>query len=434
MLVSPFGTWNLGFSIYKPQLSDNKSHAISHFEIAPNIAPIITTFALKRLIMGEQIYPFRKASLQDCKGNIKKRWYISFYVWDTQKNDIVRKREYSINQYKTKEERYAFAKQRVESINTLLAEGFHIDSRKNDEVFEELKNVTTLEDALKKILEIKKQSLREKSYGTYYYTLQDFLAWAKKNRLDKTDINCFDRYHAQSYVDYLIIERELTGKSINNNVAFMKSLFNGLKEREVIVNSPMEKLKKQKEIKTFQNLAYTKQEINNLKNLIKEEDPKLWVFIQLIFYCFLRPGEIRFLKKENINLSSGKIFIPAIISKNAKNDHVDIPEPLKPVLEEYLKTIPDKEYIFPGTRQGMPMGECYMRLVHKNFLDRLNFDNRHTLYSWKHTGVVQAYNAGVDIKSIQRQCRHHSIEMTDQYLISLGLYNNEQFLLKMPEM
>jgi len=52
--------------------------------------------------------------------------------------------------------------------------------------------------------------------------------------------------------------------------------------------------------------------------------------------------------------------------------------------------------------------------------------------SWKHTGVVNAYKAGVDIKSIQRQCRHTAIDMTDNYLKSLGLYDNEEFLLKMP--
>ena len=56
-----------------------------------------------------------------------------------------------------------------------------------------------------------------------------------------------------------------------------------------------------------------------------------------------------------------------------------------------------------------------MTRTHKTFLKRLGFDDQHTLYSWKHTGVVQAYLAGVDIKSIQRQCRHSSIEMTRRY-------------------
>jgi len=43
------------------------------------------------------------------------------------------------------------------------------------------------------------------------------------------------------------------------------------------------------------------------------------------------------------------------------------------------------------------------------------------LYSWKHTGVVNAYKAGMDVKAIQAQGRHHSLEMTDIYLRGLGL-------------
>jgi len=49
----------------------------------------------------------------------------------------------------------------------------------------------------------------------------------------------------------------------------------------------------------------------------------------------------------------------------------------------------------------------------------------YTLYSWKHSGVVAAYNAGVDIKTIQSQCRHQSLEQTDIYLKSLGLGINK---------
>lgn len=382
--------------------------------------------------MGEKIYPFRKAILQDCGGDIKKRWYVSFYVWNVQKNELIRKREYSVNDYKTKAERYAFGKQRMDSINLLLSEGFHIDSRKQDSGEEELKDVTTLEDALKRVLEIKKSSFRKKSYSCFSSTLKDFLSWAKKNMLNNTDVNYLDRYHAQYYMDYLIVDKGLAGKTVNNKIAYLKTLFNSLKEREIIEVSPFDKLKKQKEIRTNQNAAFEEKEIAELKKIIEKEAPVLWVFIQFIYYCYLRPGEIRMMKKENINLDSGKIFIPAVVSKNAKNDHVDIPEPFKQVLKDFLANIPEKNYIFSGRDDGKPIAADIMTRIHKTFLKRLKFDDQHTLYSWKHTGVVMAYKAGVDIKSIQRQCRHHSIEMTDNYLKSLGLSNNEAFLLKMP--
>ena len=44
-----------------------------------------------------------------------------------------------------------------------------------------------------------------------------------------------------------------------------------------------------------------------------------------------------------------------------------------------------------------------------------------TGYAWKHTGVTNAYLSGVDIVSIQKQCRHHSLAETEKYLRSLGL-------------
>ncbi len=44
-----------------------------------------------------------------------------------------------------------------------------------------------------------------------------------------------------------------------------------------------------------------------------------------------------------------------------------------------------------------------------------------TMYSWKHTGNCNAYRAGADIKALQQQNRHHSLEMTDVYLRSMGL-------------
>lgn len=49
-----------------------------------------------------------------------------------------------------------------------------------------------------------------------------------------------------------------------------------------------------------------------------------------------------------------------------------------------------------------------------------------TLYSWKHIGVVRAFQAGLNIKLLQELLRHHSLEMTDIYLKSLGLTINKE--------
>ncbi|MEM9984802.1 MAG: hypothetical protein AAF804_06875, partial [Bacteroidota bacterium] len=49
------------------------------------------------------------------------------------------------------------------------------------------------------------------------------------------------------------------------------------------------------------------------------------------------------------------------------------------------------------------------------------YDGKLTMYSWKHTGVCNAYLAGVDIKTLQSLLRHSSLDMTAIYMRALGL-------------
>jgi integrase len=378
------------------------------------------------------MHPFKKAELVNCGGDLSKRWYIKFYVWNVQKGKLVRKRDYSVNEYQTADQRMAYAKQRIQSINTLLTEGYHIDSGKASEEVIQLPQILTLEAALKLVLDLKKQAFRRSSYLSFSSTLNNFLEWARACRIQELPLQSFDRYNALAYIDSLIIAEKHGGKTINSKVSYLKSLFNELKERGLISENPFVKIKKQKETKSLQNLAYTEKDIEVLRIAIETQDPELWSFVQFIYYCYLRPNEIRMLRYENLNLATGKIFIPATISKNGKESYVDMPEPfIKYLMSKGFKGS-GQAYIFTTRNTDRPLSKNKMSERHKRIIDKQGFDSRHTLYSWKHTGVVMAYKAGVDIKSIQRQCRHSSIDMTDNYLKSLGLYDNEAFLMKMP--
>jgi hypothetical protein len=73
------------------------------------------------------------------------------------------------------------------------------------------------------------------------------------------------------------------------------------------------------------------------------------------------------------------------------------------------------------------MGRNSMRDKFKALVKPLGYGSEYTLYSFKHAGVVKAYKSGIDLKSLQRQGRWHSIEMVDKYLKSLGLTENTGF-------
>jgi hypothetical protein len=63
-----------------------------NFRPAPNFGAKCANFDLKNLLPTEDMYPFKKAKLNDCDGNISGRWYIEFSAWDVQKSLLVRKR------------------------------------------------------------------------------------------------------------------------------------------------------------------------------------------------------------------------------------------------------------------------------------------------------------------------------------------------------
>jgi len=45
-----------------------------------------------------------------------------------------------------------------------------------------------------------------------------------------------------------------------------------------------------------QAMYFQTKQIQKLKKAIQERDPELWLAVQFIYYCFIRPGELRWLK------------------------------------------------------------------------------------------------------------------------------------------
>lgn len=149
---------------------------------------------------------------------------------------------------------------------------------------------------------------------------------------------------------------------------------------------------------------------------------QLWLAIRLLFYCFVRPGEQRFLKIENINFEMGFIEIPASISKNKKTQKVVVPESFLAELE-FLKEYPNNYFLLSRTGSPglVPVAANYLNNEHKKVLDALKIRGRYAFYSWKHTGVVKCVQAKFNIRDIQNQLRHHSLDMVQEYLKNLGV-------------
>jgi site-specific recombinase XerD len=370
-------------------------------------------------------YPFKYAILNDQGLDLNKRWSITFWVYDVDLCKKVRKFDYSVNDYKSVRERKAYAKKRIETINDLLKRGFHLDKKKQIET-----SILTVADGLEFALNA--SSINHVSKLSYKSVVKLFLEWANKQGIDKQLIQHFEVKHAYQYRDYLKVNGK-AGVTINSDISCLKRMWNILFKRELIKSNPWTKIEKEKEIITNRNIAFTWTEVTKLSGLVSVQDPELWKFISIIYHTLARPTEIRQLQVYNVHLSKRKIYFDAWKTKSKKERWINIHDSLMDTIIDLISCKSSNEFLFPGRDIGKPISKNKMTDRQRKYLKKLSlYDGDHTLYSWKHTGVVEAYEAGVDLKSIQRQCGHASITQTDSYLKSLGLYNNHEIIIKQP--
>lgn len=100
-----------------------------------------------------------------------------------------------------------------------------------------------------------------------------------------------------------------------------------------------------------------------LKVELEETDPQLWLAAQFMFYCFIRPKELRFMKIKHLDLFEGRITLYADITKPNKTRIVDIQKTfLNKLISQYkLHKYNEEDYVFTILKEPgeTPVGKNY---------------------------------------------------------------------------
>jgi integrase len=225
------------------------------------------------------------------------------------------------------------------------------------------------------------------------------------------------------------MQKNLAPNTYTKRITFLRKLVNPEGDAWVLADTP--KLKA-----SPQSLRYF--QINHRAQLVaymEEKDPELLLFTQFIYYCFLRPKEIRFLKVSDILWDSMKIQVRTEVAKNGRAQYAIIPDEFEAIIKKKYLMRPPGEYLFTRKRdKTLPISYNTMSRRFRIILDYFGYGREFALYSWKHTGTVNAYKAGVRIKELMSLLRHASLDYTDRYLSSLGLEDQSNFRKVMPPM
>lgn len=354
-----------------------------------------------------------------------KRWYIEFYQSDPFTGKRTRHREYNyLNRIKNLADRRAKAQAYIIELNSnLIPYGYpYVDNK-------HLPRNITLENAVKKAVDIKSQSGRSKTGVTYSSIANCFMDYVNDRKMGDRECREFGYREAIDFMDFVQHSKKLKERTYNNYRLFLTAMWNELIERGYVVENPWSKVKKKKVTEKTRRML-SDHEAKAILNHASQHNKELCLSILLLHYCFIRPGEQRMMKIQHFDLVNGIVNIPGDVSKNKKNDIVTIPSSVIKALDDVWphKKTANNYLLGNGTKM---ISANALNNQHKTIINVLLSKNiiaditGISIYSWKDTGAMSLIKANINIYEIMRQMRHSDLNTTQKYLKSLSTINKE---------
>jgi len=420
--------------------STRTTSPITHYESLIYFGFFIFATSLLQMEQGNSKvkYPFRLCKLNDRKGDINKRWFFEYYVFDPVINKLKRIIEYIPAEFRSEKQRIEFFEKRKKIIDKVLESGYifkHVE-KETDKPEGDQKLVgllVALEEAKKAKSAQGAKGTKEKYDGQWNVWMQ----YVNEAKLQNKLLNEFTQRDAIRFLDWIRENRNVGNRTLNSYRETMRSLFFEcmIRYEEAIKKNVWVGLPVYKSAEAV-NYTFNVDQKKQLMDWMRIHDELLYIFCRFIYYTLARPSELRGLRVNHIGETT--ILIPGQGAKNDRTLPVRIFEGLEKIIQTYkLRGNQKHLYIFsidsiPGEQKIL--GRNTMNERHSKALKALNFPPIFSIYSWKDTGVVDLYMATKDIDLVSRQCRHHSLDMTHRYMRSLGILGDNERAKLAPEL
>lgn len=371
--------------------------------------------------------------------NIRYRWYIEYRVWNAELQVKIRQIKYCPTRYKTPAERRTWAAPILKQITRLLLDGYYQLAPATPALPDQTitppalptntAETITVINALIEVVDLKFLTNKNRTATTYrnvQYRVEAYLIYSDLSNLLLKD---FSRRYIYGFSDYLIQIKRNSTVYRNGLIGHLTTLLNELIQREQLTENPTKGVRMLPELVTRTNMAYTAEQRATLETHMQQQDVEMYRYTRFVYQAFIRPKEIMGIQVRDVDLDNNRIGVHGSIAKgtkqNVKTEYVELTPALREIITDMnLLTLKPTDFLF--SRRFLPGPVAIHRNEatnrHRALLEATGLYNGElTLYSWKHTGVVNAYRAGAEIEWLQKQLRHSSLEQTVVYLKSLGL-------------
>jgi len=374
------------------------------------------------------VYPH----LNDCGGDISKKWYVEYSFRLPQDDDLHKFRIYDGLCSGTERERRTIARSMIRKITDYLKSGEylkqdtnynpvrHDDTHRSEQVqWESRRKELSIKYLVPKFLVSISPRLRVKSRQDYKSKMKYFIEYMEDKDMPVTMIK---RSDILPFFQELATDKDLCQRTIEKYEQMVRSFFDwledmGIREEET---NPIKRLPKFGKVIDCASVPYSEDDRERLKAAIEPKEPFLWLACELQYYCAIRPGtELRLIKVGMIDKEHATITIPSELAKNKKTDTVGVPADVIDRMDLLgVFRYPADYYVFGkfGVPCMVPFGKNTMRNRFNYYRDQLQISKDKKFYSWKHTGAISSYNNGMPIQELKDHLRHASIATTEEYV------------------
>lgn len=346
-----------------------------------------------------------------------KSWYIGFYAYDPAQKRMRRKR-IKLNRIEKIGDRRRYADGLIKRLHRNLEAGWNpwVSSigNKSNNTFKEV-----CDHYRRSIIELKDDSiLRKDTYRSYISQLKNIEDWNKLKEIPIHSISEFDKSFITAFLEYIYLEKKNSARTRNNYLTFIRIFCTFLVEHQYLDYKPCEgiasisKKKLQKERSVIDD-----KDLKRLNEYLCENNKYYLLACHILFYCFVRPKEMSYIKISHISIERQTLFIPKESSKNRIDGVVTLPKHITNLMIELsVFDHPNDYYLF--SNQFKPGKQHRMS---KQFTDYwlkvrgiLKFPINYQFYSLKDSGITNMLKTH-DIITVRDQARHSDMLMTDKY-------------------
>lgn len=210
------------------------------------------------------------------------------------------------------------------------------------------KTVYTVKSGLQYAYDNKLGSWKPSTADDYLFRMGVFMEYAQMNKFDHIDIRELRDVHIIGFLNWLMNPkgRNVGNTSQDNYKRAISGLLGKLKKDKIISANPAAGIETKKD-RPKKNKPFTPEEVRKLRDYMLQHDKKLYEFVMLIIYTFLRESEIIRLRVKDIHLEQGFLYA------DTKGDTQAIKKMIDPICRMFanknLAAFPEEAHIFTNT-------------------------------------------------------------------------------------